>query len=360
MRVLSACLLGLVMTAGAQVSNTLCDGIVGQIRSGAVSNDPFEVLYKGDHPSIELANRQEMQFVGTIDGAEKAEFVNRFLARFNPSAALRQAWTDFVELRSIEVLSLPDSDVHVATSTDGTAHCVSFLFFQRVTMQSELLPDLPRKSESDGDNLICTSYGSAGYLARIGGTESFLETYSQDSKQRLRVVPLRNRRWGTACSVDAEFRTEYKVSKVFVPGDGAVTEAQLRAVAAQIVEQHVAAKDPKTFTFGLPLAETERDGYRAMTDLVSKLKPEPVPTFGREGDLETGEEFLSYAESYPLVLGGNAYLMRLGHGQLGCCVYTDPALVLYTLKDGKLEAVASAFVSRTRGALENLRAIPSR
>ena len=72
------------------------------------------------------------------------------------------------------------------------------------------------------------------------------------------------------------------------------------------------------------------------------------------------EESLVSGDSFPLVVNGRAYLLRLGEGQLGCCYFPGPILILYTLKDGKLEPVGSAFVEKSRGALESVSAKSSR
>lgn len=105
---------------------------------------------------------------------------------------------------------------------------------------------------------------------------------------------------------------------------------------------------------------THEEDFRTMTDLFSKLKGETVPAFGKEKDLSAGEESLVYGDSFPIVINGQAYLLRLGTGQLGCCYFPGPILIFYTLRDGKLEPVGSAFVEKGQGALESLRVKASR
>ena len=56
-----------------------------------------------------------------------------------------------------------------------------------------------------------------------------------------------------------------------------------------------------------------------------------------------------------MVLGGQTYLMLLGHATIGWRTYSDSVLIVYTLKDGALESVASAIVKHGWGALMSIR-----
>ena len=68
----------------------------------------------------------------------------------NSSDAPLKALKGFTEDGS-EVLSLPDSDVHVIESLGGTANCEGFLFFQMPKGgQTQPLPGLPLKGVRDG------------------------------------------------------------------------------------------------------------------------------------------------------------------------------------------------------------------
>jgi hypothetical protein len=348
-----------VMQAQAP-STALCDGIVARMRV-APEMDPWSVLTQGKQPFVEVTGESETKALGFDVAANNEELVNRFITKFNPSSALRKAWADNLDSGHIDVTSLSGSDLHVVTTTDGTALCSSFMFFRTPKgRQAELLPDLPLKSDHDGENLICSKYGSDGYLSRVGGVEAFIETYRNETKHYFRVVPLRDNRWANACSVDAEYRLKYETTKAFVPAKTALTEADLKITASQIVERREAVKDAKDFSFGPPLSEVEQEEVRTMMSLIAKSDGEPVPAFGRESELAMGEETLRYGESLPLVLNGKAYLLRLGEGQLGCCYSTGPLLILYTIKEGRLEPAGSAVVEKSRGALQSIRASVSR
>jgi short chain dehydrogenase len=80
-----------------------------------------------------------------------------------------------------------------------------------------------------------------------------------------------------------------------------------------------------------------------------------VAAFGRENELGAFQTSLADVDSDPLVLGGKTYLMTVGHGAIGWRVSPESGLILYTLKDGKLEPAGAAIVGQSRGALESVR-----
>jgi hypothetical protein len=357
-------LLLIVTTSSGQPqtsSTALCDGIVARVRVAADA-DPWTVLTKGERPFVEIEGEDETKALAIHDAnATTDEVVNRFITRFNPSTELRKAWVDLQDAGHLNVGKLANSDLHMVTATGGTALCMSFTFFSAPNgKQAQLLPDLPLKSDRDGDRLICNKSGSDGYLARVGGVEAFVETYTSEQSQYIRVVPLRDGRWSVACKVDAAYGMKYETRKAFVPEKSLLTEAELKTLASQIVERREAVKDAKDFSFGPSLSERDREEVRTMSGLVEKMDPQTMPTFGRDSELGNGEDTLRSGDSFPVVVGGKAHLLRIGEGQLGCCYFPGPLLIFYTLKDGELEPAASAIVDKSRGSLKSIQASASR
>jgi hypothetical protein len=179
----------------------LCDAVSTQIHSNG-NNDPLPQLSQGNPPYIELSSKSDMRVI-----RDNTQFVNLFRDRFNPSRDLTEALDGFPEA-DVEVFSLPDSDLHMAETSDGTAHCESFRFFQTAKgRESEPLPNLPPKGTGDGINLICSRYGDDGHLARIAGIDVFLESISDEAgvMYQLRIVPFQQGRWAGACRVEADY-----------------------------------------------------------------------------------------------------------------------------------------------------------
>jgi hypothetical protein len=255
----------------------------------------------------------------------------------------------------------------MVSSVSGSASCASFMLFQaQPGRQAQLLPWLPRQSDRDGENAICYKYGGDAYLARVGGVPSFVETHRNsnnywDNSFRVRVVPLRDGRWTSACAVSVVYGTDHVTSKVFLPEESAMTEAVLGQAAAQIVERRDVIAEAKDFSYGPEPSGPLKEELDRLMDLAGTVERPQFPAFGREAELEAGEEALDYSsESFPVILDGRAYLLVLGDGQLGCCALRGPLLVFYELKNGRLEPAGSAIVTRRRGKLVSASADPSR
>lgn len=369
--VISFGLLVAVAISTAQTPNiTLCQGIAAQIRQNAASSpgDPIEPLFKGDHPYIVTPAKADITVL-----QDSAQFEALFQEKFHPSAAMSDALDGF-SADDASVLSLPSSNLHLIQNIGGSAHCFDFHFFWMPTGgESQPLPDLPRKGVRDGENMICEGFGDHPFLARIGGVDAFVETMwsPEDSNSDFRVVPFKQGKWTPACEVEADFGTEYSVSKVFVPASGPISDVAIKAVAAEIVAQHAAAKDPKSFMFGPPVPQSEEENVSAMLALAATTQRDrsrksgtdaiPFPAFGHENELDAFQSTLGLIDNYPVVLYGNTYLAAIGRGVIGWRESPDSSgLILYTLTDRKLQPVGSAIVEETRGALKSVRATPWR
>lgn len=358
--------------ASAPPDTTLCEAMATQLRNelkrqpDASKDGPLSLLSRGDRSLVALPSKPDMGhgYFDRDDPDTLAAVMAPFVEAFNPSNELREKWAETLE--PTEVFSLPGSDLHVIVQTGGTAYCQGFTFFQTVKGgQSQLLPDLPPKGERDGENSICRGSGDTGYLARIGGVDAFLEmNFGEidgsvtDSKYSIRVVPLRNHQWASACRLDARLYTTYSINAVYVPQDGSVSDQNLRTLAPKIVEQHAAAPDLQAFKFGPEVPAFEQESVRTMEQLAAELEDHVVPAFGAE--LSATQDTMDNADSYPLVLNGHAYLMRIGHPNIGWRVFSDSIVIIYTLKDGKLSPVGTAFVEQSPGELESLSVKSSR
>lgn len=350
----------LVAAQAAQAPATApCEEIVERVRA-APSKDAWSVLAEGDRPYIETAAGGQRKALFGDAGTD--EVISRFVASFNPSDELREAWIDWIGKGYWELYSLAGSNLHMVSVVGGSASCASFMLFQAAPGgQARLLPELPRKSDKDGENAICYKHGSDAHLARVGGVPSFVETFRHgEDGFWVRVVPLRDARWAPACAAGMEYGTEYVPSRVFLPEDGALTVGALRQAAAQIVEKRDAVAEARDFSFGPSPTGSLKEQLEGLMQLAGTLGHQPFPAFGREKELQAGEEDLDSSEFFPVVVDGRAYLLALGMGQLGCCYEVGPLLILYTTRNGTLVPAGSAIVERHRGKLLSASAEPSR
>ena len=313
------------LAAGGNTDNlALCDGIASRLRadtalsSGARPDDPLTALSAGPEPYLEVARQPVLQG------------------------------------RQHEVFVLPASSLHALVNTRGALNCRTFLFFtSEPGKPSGLLP-----SVSGSDDPLC--YNTSGHLARVSGTDAYLEFASGLTNYRytLRIVPWRDGRWTEGCAVAADFKSTYRTSHTFVRPGGPLEADATRDLAAQLAEAWSTTDDPELFEFGPAWPAFMNDRVRELHRLGSALGTMPVPTFG--APLATLGPFyreLEDADAYPIFVGGQVYLAQVGHATIGWRVFQDSILIIYTLAEGRLSPMASAVVEQDQGALESVRVL---
>jgi hypothetical protein len=205
-----------IVVASAQGQATLCDALAAKLRpllDGAGSGGALAALTSGPSPAIQLAipdvNGKDVSLARSPAADTRIQFEKRFRAEFGEAPALVR------ELRNwdaLDVMSLPDSRVHMVLSTNGPDACESRLFFRTNSIrESERLPDPPAGS----DTTVCQNLGGWGYLARInvgagvgvgagsrnsGGVEAYLEYRVARGRESFRIVPLSEDGWQAACT----------------------------------------------------------------------------------------------------------------------------------------------------------------
>ena len=337
----------------------LCEGMAARIRgnpelaSGVSPNDPLTALSGGPLPYLEVPREPVLDTVSTID-SNREVFVDRFRTAFGPSEVLDRAVARFSTPAQNEVFSLPESGLHVLVKTTGVVSCRTFLFFQAgAGRPAELAPPVPKS-----DDPLC--YNRSAYLARVAGVGAYLEFSSglTNFKYALRVVPWQNGKWAEGCSVNADFRSRFRTSRAFVRPGGPLEEATIRDVATQLVERWSDAADPESFQFGTAWPEYMNGRAAEMRRLGVELRTVPVPTFGAPvATLGPFYRELDDPDALPVMLGGQVYLVHVGHATIGRRLFHDSIVIVYALKDGRLSPVASAIVEQDQGALESVRVL---
>jgi hypothetical protein len=137
------------------------------------------------------------------------------------------------------------------------------------------------------------------------------------------------------------------------------------------VEQRVTwdGSHPLLINGGSPVPEHDLEKLRTMTRLATPTPGDDIslPVFGAEEQLGRTEKEAGHSlqviqerDAFPLVIADQSYLMVLGHVTIGWRVFPEWLLVVYTLRSGQLEPVASAIVAQQRGALQSLRVTAGR
>jgi hypothetical protein len=316
--------------------------------------DILDVLTRGATPLVEVASpRIQMRTVET-DSAIR-DFLSEFDVKFGHSQSVESVVREAADSgERLGADALRGSDLGMLTTEGGTANCATFRVF-RGGARSALLAPLPKKGDSDGENLICGGFGQDGQLIRIGPTEAFVEI-DRDvtaSNVAIRVVQWGDDAWRPACWVDVTRKSGFGTPRVFGPTESPLAQDRFASFAARIAEAWFKAGDRGTFEFGPPLPDGDRPAIERLQPLVEALSDQ-FPQFGRD-DLDAFDaSFASRPDAYPLVLDGRSYVVRVGHAGVGWRESPDVLVALYSLDHDQPQPVISAFIEQQRGAVEQV------
>ena len=195
--------------AGPQAVATICDGLAARARlhgdAHAENGAVFRALTGRPSPAIQIAppdtDGKDVSLGRNPAADTRIMFEKRFRAEFGESPALVR------ELRNwdaIDVMTLPDSRLHMVLSTTAADQCESRIFFRTTAIrEGERLPDPP----AGPDGPVCRSQGGWGFLTRVSGTEAYLEYRLAGSHESFRVVPLKGDEWQSPCTLTVPSRT---------------------------------------------------------------------------------------------------------------------------------------------------------
>ena len=200
-----AALASIAVGATQNGATTICDALAAKAhQANGNASGAFAALTSGPSPAIQIAvpgaEGKNVSLERNPAADTRIQFEKRFRANFGESPALVR------ELRNwdaLDVMSLPDSRVHMVLSTAGADLCESRLFFRTNSIrESDRLPDPPAGT----DAAVCQNLGGWGYLARIGDIDAYLEYRVTRGRESFRIVPLSGDGWQTACTFTAPYK----------------------------------------------------------------------------------------------------------------------------------------------------------
>lgn len=367
---------GTVLPAVAGNDLTPCRAIAGRLQAsrGAFLSDPdLEILQASTRgPSAPVTLAQTTGVSGRLnanDGttalrgtADLGDYSAYFARTYHPDPALAAAVADNIRLEAAEVDEFPGGKLRVQWSMGGSAHCATFLFFvQDAGGKNRLAPDPPATMEGGMSDDVgvhrVACYVSQGYLARVSGRDAFVvadrNPVSFDGD--MRVSAFDGQRWSNGCIVTAAFDTVYDVARIGVAPDSTITAEVLNAAAPGIADAlDRASGDKRPFLFGPPIPPSRR---AAVDRVLAALKDGQLDF--RDGDAGWKPPFdpdmaLDGARVYPVVLGGEVYILRAMHMMFGWRDMPDYAAGLYRLTDGGVRPVAYLQIAARRGPLRSV------
>lgn len=317
-------------------ATALCDAVALEYRAEAFRT-PGIVPSLDDLPKVAVKG-PDLEPIEPSNEAEARAILKR---RFNLGADLTG---DLDWFSRLSVTKLGRTEVVALWDIQGTAHCSSYFFL----LVSEGAParriEEPRSPEVQD---LC--WTESGWLGEIAGHPAFAvqSRAITTPSYRATISPWHGDRWGEACAVEAQFEALYRLDEADYR---ASAWPALAAIAPQIASDRSLDDDAPTYRFGLPGDEAKYQAMLALTDQASG----PMPRFGTQ---PRGYDWFDPDSSayFPLVVDGETYLARIGHGSLGWRVSGDYLLGVWDLQDGKLTPLAGAIIALEVGKLRALK-----
>jgi hypothetical protein len=231
----------------------------------------------------------------------------------------------------------------VASDTQGTLECQSFVFLQvGPGGDAKIVPDPPAFTDR--------CWTDAGQAGRAFGRPAFVETSDftdpAGNTQRVAVTPWTGAGWGPSCQLTLTYRVSFELSERFC--DDADVCAAAAPLAADIAAAHGKASPDAPFGYG----PSPSAGDLALLDRVGGAKPDEMttplfPTFGAKA--KTAFDGYSYngVALFPLRLKGAAYIAAIGYGGVGWREIGDSLLAVYALDGDRLKPLAGFVIVKS-------------
>jgi hypothetical protein len=234
------------------------------------------------------------------------------------------------------------SSVSMAESVGGTASCQYFVFFDAPSAGAAHVVAAPPVVESAEPFTFCVK--TTGYAGQVAGVPAFVVETDRDSTVELSFTPWRGGGWQGQCKVVIRF------SDVFEMTDRFCKDVDCNAMADQALSL------TKKVDRAPQAAPEDANGHDAKFKALKKLADDSppgvqLPTFGGQihGLFGSYNDFAEDSVFLPIVVGGETYLGRVGHGAVGWRKVPDYLFAAYKRVGDSLEPVAGFYISKMRG-----------
>jgi hypothetical protein len=257
-----------------------------------------------------------------------AELRARLPAEVHASPDLEKAIT---EQSGSSLHRFGDSALYLSTTTQGSAHCQGFLFFEAKPGTTAKKVEPPPMAKAGVDNMaFCWS--TAGFAGVIEGTPAFVVEANGENKIEITITSWDDGRWQESCGLSIAFANEFKATEKFCKSDSCDAYAGRARDLAQTFDEA-----PNWGNGGRLTGKINADAGVSNT----------LPTFGHDApNLST--DFSPDSIFVPVQIGGEMLLARIAHAALGWRTLRDYLVAFYRPDVDRLTPVAGIFVTKTR------------
>lgn len=260
---------------------------------------------------------------------------------------LQREWNDIKNEPAVwQVSRLPGTGFYSLSSVQGTAHCISSVYFEVQGRRAHLTSD-PAGFEEEGG----ASCGVGRWYGSIDGRPAYFQElydYTPRMSSTLTIAPWEHGQFGPACTITFFFAPAF--------GGETLNPHQESCNGPECDDLRHAALQLVTAVQGSPTnAETQMlaalsPARKSLYDAAVGLSKPHTPT-GSDPDSITAEDPLRI----PYVHAGQLYAVSLGHFTIGWRYFADWSVRFDAIEDGKLMRRAAFAVGMMKGPLQTLR-----
>jgi hypothetical protein len=229
----------------------------------------------------------------------------------------------------------------MAEVVGGTASCQNFVFFDAPPSGAAHEIAGPPVVQNAEPFTFCVK--TTGLAGEVGGVPTFVVETDQDSTVELSFTPWRDGTWQRQCQVVIRFNDVFEMTDRFCQGvDCNAMADQALSLTRKVDQSQQAAQD----------ADSQDAKFKALKTLADDRPLDiQLPTFGGQihGLFGNYNDFAPDSVFLPLVVGGETYLARVGHGTIAWRRVPDYLFAAYKRVGDSLEPVAGFYITKTRG-----------
>jgi uncharacterized protein len=283
--------------------------------------------------------------VGSLGTVADAKQLADWAAHQTPPFEVPPTFAGQVDgMGSWDVERLANTNYYSLSQTQGTAHCVTSIFFRVIAGHAQLTDSPPGFSDEDGGAcMVGRSYG------QVDSTPVLFEqdyTYTPQMTASIKVASWEAGDFAGSCTVDFLYEPAFS-RKTLNNWEQSCQDTKrcdgLREVAFQLAALAQNDSGHARAVLEQRLSPQQRASYEAAR------KGAPVVLADEQGTADDDEALTQL----PVVYQDGLYLATLGHFTIGWREFADWSVRFDMLQDGKLAREGSFAVGMTKGKLSS-------
>ncbi len=274
----------------------------------------------------------------------KAEALDRLRQKYRAVPSLTEAIGSLIDDNgTFSVHRFGGSTLNLAEGVGGTASCQRFVFFDAPPAGAAHTIVDPPVVQNAEPFTFCVK--TTGYAGEVVGIPAFIVETDRDSTVELSFTPWRSGGWQQQCQVVVRFSDVFEVTDRFCKDVDCNAMANQALSLTKKVDQSPQAAPEE--------ANGQDATFKALRKLADDRPPgSQLPTFGGQIHGLFGSAYSEFAEDsvfLPIVVGGETYLGRVGHGAVAWRKVPDYLFAAYKRVGDSLEPAAGFYISKIRG-----------